>query len=111
MPAPEEHRGEGIPVAVHIGWGTLAVRDQGPGIAPSERHAVFDRFHRGPRTQATPGSGLGLAIVHDIITADAGTAFATTAHDGGAEVGFRLPPHGQDGPNSPTARRRSRRAP
>lgn len=101
---------EGTPVVVHVGGSTLAVRDQGPGIAPGEQHAVFDRFYRGPRTQATPGSGLGLAIVHDIITADAGTVFATTADGGGAEVGFRLPLHGQDGPKGPTARRRLRRA-
>ncbi|MEU1819012.1 HAMP domain-containing sensor histidine kinase [Streptomyces roseifaciens] len=103
---------EGTPVAVHVGGGRLAVRDRGPGIAPGEEHAVFDRFYRGPRTQATPGSGLGLAIVHDVITADAGTVFATTAPDGGAEVGFTLPPDGQDGrPKGPTARKRFRRAP
>ncbi|WP_116209537.1 HAMP domain-containing sensor histidine kinase [Streptomyces olivoreticuli] len=102
---------EGTPVAVHIGGGKLAVRDQGPGIAPGEQHAVFDRFYRGPRTQATPGSGLGLAIVYDIIAADAGTVFAATADGGGAEVGFDLPPHDQGGSNGPTARRRSRRTP
>ncbi|WP_372405394.1 ATP-binding protein [Streptomyces luteireticuli] len=101
---------EGTAVVVHIGGGTLTVRDQGPGIAPGERHAVFDRFYRGPRTQATPGSGLGLAIVHDIITADSGTVFATTADGGGAEVGFHLPPHGREGPKGPTGGRRSRRA-
>ncbi|MEU5049194.1 HAMP domain-containing sensor histidine kinase [Streptomyces sp. NPDC021096] len=102
---------EGTPVTVHIGGGRLTVRDQGPGIAPSEQHAIFDRFYRGPRTQATPGSGLGLAIVHDIIAADAGTVFATTAAGGGAEVGFALPPHDRGGPRGLTARRRSRRAP
>ncbi|MEU1671008.1 HAMP domain-containing sensor histidine kinase [Streptomyces roseifaciens] len=103
---------EGTPVAVHVGGGRLAVRDRGPGIAPGEQHAVFDRFYRGPRTQATPGSGLGLAIVHDIITADAGTVFATTAPGGGAEVGFTLPPDGRDGrPKGPTARKLFRRAP
>ncbi|WP_371656458.1 MULTISPECIES: hypothetical protein [unclassified Streptomyces] len=48
---------------------------------------------RGPRTQAIPGSGLGPAIVHDLVTADHGTVFAAAAPDGGAEVGFRLPPH------------------
>ncbi|MFE0046973.1 ATP-binding protein [Streptomyces albireticuli] len=102
---------EGTPVVVRVGGGGLAVRDQGPGIAPGERHAVFDRFYRGPRTQATPGSGLGLAIVHDIIAADAGTVFATTADGGGAEVGFDLPLHGQDGPDRPAARKRYPRTP
>ncbi|MEU9003620.1 sensor histidine kinase [Streptomyces sp. NPDC048551] len=81
------------PVGVHIEGTRLSVRDRGPGIAPGERDAVFDRFYRGPRTQAVPGSGLGLAIVHDLVTADGGTVFATAAPGGGAEVGFRLPPH------------------
>ncbi|KNB53277.1 hypothetical protein AC230_07075 [Streptomyces caatingaensis] len=102
---------EGTPVTVRVAGGELAVRDRGPGIAPAERHAVFDRFYRGSRTQATPGSGLGLAIVHDIVTADAGTVFATTAEGGGAEVGFRLPPYGRAAPDGPAPRRRARGAP
>ncbi|MFG2616874.1 ATP-binding protein [Streptomyces sp. NPDC048507] len=81
-------------VTVHVEGTRLSVRDHGPGIAPDERGAVFDRFYRGPRTQAVPGSGLGLAIVHDLVTADGGTVFATAAPGGGAEVGLRLPAHG-----------------
>jgi len=39
----------------------LAIRDEGPGIAPELRTKVFERFYRIPgQTQA--GSGLGLAI-------------------------------------------------
>lgn len=98
---------DGTPIAIRVEGRRLSVRDRGPGIEPAEREAVFDRFYRGPRTQATPGSGLGLAIVHDIVTADGGTVFATNAEGdgtegsgvegsgaqaGGAEVGFTLPP-------------------
>lgn len=46
----------------------LEVQDNGPGIDPAEREAVFERFYRG-RTQtdsAPTGSGLGLSIVRDI---------------------------------------------
>ncbi len=43
----------------------LRVTDSGPGIAPSERERVFDRFYRVPGTPAM-GSGLGLAIVRTI---------------------------------------------
>ncbi|MFF3643656.1 ATP-binding protein [Streptomyces sp. NPDC002564] len=101
----------GTPITVHVAGRGLAVRDRGPGIAPGERDAVFDRFYRGPRTQATPGSGLGLAIVHDIVTADGGTVFATGADGGGAEVGFVLPPGAPAARpagrrTAPTARRR-----
>jgi two-component system OmpR family sensor kinase len=43
----------------------LVVTDGGPGIPPSERERVFDRFHRVPGT-AAPGSGIGLALVRSI---------------------------------------------
>jgi two-component system sensor histidine kinase TctE len=51
--------GEGGGVAV------LEVEDTGPGIPPSERAHVFERFYRilGSNVQ---GSGLGLAIVREI---------------------------------------------
>ena len=43
----------------------LEVEDTGPGIAPGERHRVFDRFYRG-ESAPTGGTGLGLAIVKRI---------------------------------------------
>ena len=43
----------------------LEVEDNGPGIAPSERERVFERFYRILGNQAS-GSGLGLAIVREI---------------------------------------------
>jgi two-component system sensor histidine kinase TctE len=44
----------------------LEVEDTGPGIAPAERHLVFDRFYRILGTHNATGSGLGLAIVREI---------------------------------------------
>lgn len=46
----------------HAGRILLEVRDDGPGIAPQLREAVFERFVRGPDAGAS-GSGLGLAVV------------------------------------------------
>ena len=43
----------------------LAVTDDGPGIPPSERERVFDRFYRLGAANV-PGSGLGLAIVKEV---------------------------------------------
>ncbi|HEX7635067.1 MAG TPA: sensor histidine kinase N-terminal domain-containing protein [Noviherbaspirillum sp.] len=43
----------------------LEVEDTGPGIPPSERAHVFERFYRILGSQAE-GSGLGLAIVREI---------------------------------------------
>jgi two-component system, OmpR family, sensor kinase len=56
----------------------LTVSDNGPGIAPSERARVFDRFYRSAGTQP-PGSGLGLAIVKAI----------AEAHHAAVELGER----------------------
>jgi two-component system sensor histidine kinase TctE len=44
----------------------LQVEDTGPGIAPSEREAVFRPFYRALGTQVD-GSGLGLAIVAEVV--------------------------------------------
>ncbi len=43
----------------------LEVADDGPGIAPTDREAIFERFRR-LDAQGTEGSGLGLAIVREI---------------------------------------------
>jgi two-component system sensor histidine kinase TctE len=43
----------------------LEVEDDGPGIAPDARQAVFERFYRLPDTPGN-GCGLGLAIVAEI---------------------------------------------
>jgi two-component system sensor histidine kinase TctE len=61
----------------------MEVEDTGPGIAPSERGHVFERFYRilGSHTQ---GSGLGLAIVREI------------AQQHGAEVEIYNNPHSND---------------
>ena len=51
---------------------SLVVRDDGPGIPPSERAQAFERFARGAHADA-PGSGLGLAIVKRIAERHAAT--------------------------------------
>jgi signal transduction histidine kinase len=50
----------------------VTVSDEGPGIPATERHAVFERFHRvdGTRRQ---GSGLGLSLAREIVEAHQGT--------------------------------------
>jgi signal transduction histidine kinase len=56
-----------LETAAANGVATVAVEDNGPGIAPDELPRVVERFYRG-RGAAAPGTGLGLAIVHEIAT-------------------------------------------
>lgn len=53
----------------------IRVRDQGLGIAASERKRIFQKFVRGASANTTgvKGTGLGLAMVHHIIAAHRGT--------------------------------------
>lgn len=83
-----------LPITVEVDGSTLTVRDHGPGIPPEDLPRVFDRFHRATEARTNPGSGLGLAIVRHVVEGHGGTVFARNARDGGAEVGFTLPPVG-----------------
>nr|WP_298989871.1 ATP-binding protein [uncultured Pseudokineococcus sp.] len=52
-----------VTAAVRDGGARLSVLDQGPGIPPSERERVLERFARGSSASARDGgTGLGLAI-------------------------------------------------
>ena len=52
----------------------LEVVDEGPGIAPEEREAVFEPFFQGsaPYNGPVKGTGLGLAIVKEFVAAHRG---------------------------------------
>ena len=74
------------------GWSELVVADDGPGIAPEFRDAVFERFTRldEARSRDQGGSGLGLAIVHDIVTRHQGSVAIADSRPGARFV-VRLP--------------------
>jgi two-component system sensor histidine kinase MprB len=86
----------GGPIEVRVAEGRFEVRDHGPGIDADDLPYVFDRFYRAPSARALPGSGLGLAIVRQIVEAHGGRVWAENAPDGGAVVGFELPPIEQE---------------
>lgn len=54
------------PVAV------IAVRDEGPGIAPADRERIFERFYRMADHEPITGTGLGLPIARDLARAMGG---------------------------------------
>jgi signal transduction histidine kinase len=67
----------------------VTVDDDGPGLPPAEREAVFRRFHRS--TAEYGGSGLGLAIAAAIVSAYGGTIVVDDAPIGGARFVISLP--------------------
>lgn len=70
----------------------LTVADRGPGIAPENRHRIFEPFQRldPSRTRATGGVGLGLAIVAAIVRAHGGTVAVEDRPGGGSVFRVRL---------------------
>jgi len=69
----------------------LRICDNGPGIKPSERKVIFERYARGSRPR-WDGTGLGLAIVHDVATLHGATVAITDGELGGACFTFELGP-------------------
>jgi PAS domain S-box-containing protein len=51
---------------------SVAVRDNGAGLAADERERIFERFVQGANTRPRDGLGLGLPIVQGIVTAHGG---------------------------------------
>lgn len=74
-------------------WVWMAVEDQGPGIDPSDRDRVFQRFWRGnPRAGREQGrSGLGLTIVRQIAEAHGGEVKLVSQLDHGSAFVLWLP--------------------
>jgi signal transduction histidine kinase len=71
----------------------LEVGDDGPGIAPADRHRVFDRFVRldQDRSRSGGGTGLGLAIVREIVAAHGGRVTIGDGIGSGTTVSVQLP--------------------
>lgn len=72
-------------------FGTVSVRDNGPGMPAHELRRAGERFFRGSGV-TQPGSGLGLAIVRSIATRLGGELRLQTGLDGrGLDVTLALP--------------------
>ncbi|WP_305789348.1 ATP-binding protein [Symbioplanes lichenis] len=70
----------------------VAVTDNGIGIPPEQREAVFEDFHRAHPGPAYAGTGLGLAICRRIVERHGGLITAEPAPDAcGTQMVFTLP--------------------
>jgi signal transduction histidine kinase len=71
--------------------------DGGPGIDPSERSAIFERFARGRagrQAGSSSGTGLGLALVAAQVALHDGAIEVSDAPSGGARFTIHLPRNG-----------------
>ncbi|MBT2116201.1 HAMP domain-containing protein [Dyella sp. LX-66] len=86
-----------IVIAAGLAGGALLIRvdDNGIGIAPDDRKAIFEPFHRLDRSRDrdTGGVGLGLAIALRAIRAQGGELRADDSPLGGARFEMSLPQH------------------
>ena len=80
--------GDGLEVRVRPD-GSIAVRDNGPGIPSAEVGRIFEPFAKNPPNRK--GNGLGLAIVNAIMGLHGGTVSARNADDRGATFALRFP--------------------
>lgn len=82
-----------VSAGVRAGAVEISVADEGPGIAPADRTAVFELFRRaGPEAgPPTGGSGVGLAIAKAFVEAHGGRIWVRSSESGGARVSFEVP--------------------
>ncbi len=74
----------------HDGIVEIAVADDGPGIPPEDREAIFERFFRGAGRGEVEGSGLGLAIAKRAVERAGGTLRLDTAVERGTRFVIAL---------------------
>jgi signal transduction histidine kinase len=70
---------------------TIAVTDQGPGVAASERERIWLPFARGRAAKAQGGSGIGLTIGREVAEQQKGRAWVQSGPAGGASFSVALP--------------------
>lgn len=82
---------------IHVGIGAvgnvwrLAVRDEGPGVAPEDMERIFEPFYRGMKEKHGQGAGLGLSIVREIMRRHGGTVYVAEFDGRGAVFVLEMP--------------------
>lgn len=84
----------GSPVSIRVagvpGGVEVSVSDRGPGIAPADREAIFDRFYRGSTRGEIEGSGLGLPIAKRALDRAGGSLVLKSTSPQGSTFAIRL---------------------
>jgi two-component system phosphate regulon sensor histidine kinase PhoR len=79
--------------ATDTGWLSIAVKDEGDGIAPEHLPRLTERFYRAntSRSRAAGGTGLGLSIVKHVVERHRGRFDITTRLGEGTTASMMLP--------------------
>jgi signal transduction histidine kinase len=77
---------------------TIAVIDNGLGIAPEFHQKIFDMFQRLHHTEHYPGTGIGLSIVRKSVDLLNGEIWVESVEDKGSTFYLKLPLAGPDMP-------------
>ena len=82
-----------VETTAHAGRLSIAVRDEGIGIAPSEQELIFDKFYRADAnmTRGVSGSGLGLYITRALVQRMGGTISVASQLGEGSTFVVTLP--------------------
>ena len=92
-----KYSGDGKKVIVDVQATTelvsIAVIDQGIGIAAKDHQRIFERFYRvdRARSRTTGGSGLGLSIVRHVVSNHGGTVSVVSEEGRGSTFTVVLP--------------------
>lgn len=72
---------------------TIGVTDNGPGISPAQKEAIFERFKQldGDIRASTKGFGLGLSIVKELVQLNFGEISVESQVGEGSSFSFTLP--------------------
>jgi PAS domain S-box-containing protein len=87
-------------VAPHKGGVRVTVEDDGPGVPPDLRSAIFEPFRQGPsQSPHAPGTGIGLSLVARFAELHGGRAWVDEREGGGAAfhvvIPGRVPDHAE----------------
>ena len=75
-------------------WVVVSVSDDGPGVEPDQRAAVFERFHQAAGDGGSGGHGgvgLGLTLCREIVEAHGGTIWVEESRTGGSRFRVLVP--------------------
>jgi PAS domain S-box-containing protein len=99
----DEDRTIWVRVHPHDGGALLSVEDDGPGVPPELREAIFEPFRQGPTASPhSPGTGIGLSLVTRFAQLHGGRAWVDEREGGGAAFRVFIPagpggiPHAAD---------------